>query len=99
MRKGMIALISAAAMALPTAAAAQFSHGARAPWADAAGYSNRGQCQSAMQQFRNQLRENPEQRDPQNRTLSDGEWNALFDSHWECTRDANGRWYITWEPA
>ena len=97
MRKGFIAALAAAAMIVPTMASAQFSHGQRAPWANAAGYSNRGQCQSAMQQFRNQLRENPEMRDAQNRELSGGEWNRLFDSHWECTQD-NGRWYITWQP-
>lgn len=98
MTKGMLAAIAAAAMILPTAASAQFTHGQRAPWADASGFSNRGQCQSAMQQFRNQLRQNPEMRDPQNRGLSGGEWNRLFDSHWECTQANDGRWYITWQP-
>lgn len=98
MRNGMIAALAAAAMLAPTMASAQFSHGQHAPWADHDGYSNRGQCQAAMQQFRNHLRQNPELRDPQNRELSGGEWNRLFDSHWECTRGEDGRWYITWEP-
>lgn len=98
MRKSLLAGLAAAALTIPAIASAQFTHGQHAPWADHSGYANKGQCQAAMQQFRNKLRDNPELRDPGNRQLSGGEWNRLFDSHWQCTSGQGGRWYVTWAP-
>jgi len=97
MRKFIIGLAGAAALAIPSVAPAQFASGDVAPWSDADGYSNRGQCQAFLVQFGNELRRNPELRDPENRELSGGEWNRLFRSQWSCTRDSEtGRYYVTW---
>ena len=97
MFKMITAAAGAVALALPAVASAQFATGDVAPWSDPLGYSNRGQCQSFLVQFGNDLRQNPEMRDPENRELSGGEWNRLYRSHWSCTRGEDGRYYITWQ--
>jgi hypothetical protein len=97
MKKSILATLTSAALIFPSVATAQFDNGDRAPWADTAGFSTRGQCERFLHQFGNDLRKDPSRRDMENQGLSGGEWNRLYFSQWECTEDG-GRWYITWQP-
>ena len=99
MKRAITSLIAAAALVIPGVASAQFASGDLAPWSDRVdGYDSRGQCQSFLVRYGNNLRQNPELRDPQNQGLRANQWNQLFRSQWECTQDEDdGQWYVTWQ--
>ena len=84
--KTMLAIFGAGALAMPALAQTTFP--------DPAGYDSRGQCQSAFMQARNEVRNNPELRHPNDRNLSASEYNRADRENWECRQGAGGRWYF-----
>ena len=86
MKKTALALLAAGTLAVP----AQAGHEA---FPNAAGYDNRGQCQAALMHARNQLRQNPEERHPNDANLNNREFNQRTTQNWQCQRGEDGRWY------
>lgn len=90
MKKLMMTAFVTGALAIPTFASAQGvgdevnSHGP---------YANKGQCQSALMQERNERRKDVEQR-PGNAELSNSEYNALIRGRFECQQNPDGTWSV-----
>jgi len=85
MKKLMLAALTAG-LGMPVFAQATFPN--------PEGYANRGQCQSAFMQARNEARQNPDSRHPNDRDLTPSEYNRADRENWECRRGPDGRWYF-----
>ncbi|HLL31484.1 MAG TPA: hypothetical protein VK403_10845 [Allosphingosinicella sp.] len=59
-----------------------------------AGYESRGACQSAFMKARNEVRQNPDMRHPNDKALTPSEYNRADRENWECRQAADGRWYF-----
>ena len=84
MKKLMIAALAAGTLAMPAMAQT---------FPNPQGYDNRGQCQAALMQARNQLRQNPETRHPNDADLNNREFNQRTAQNWQCQRGQNGRYF------
>jgi opacity protein-like surface antigen len=78
----------AGALLIPSAALAQFNP-IVSPLGDQTGYSNRGQCQSALMQLRNEARNN----DATDQGYTPSQFNYYTGLNFEC-RQMNGRYFI-----
>ena len=83
MKKLAIAMLVSGAMALPAMAQT---------FPNPAGYDTKGQCQAALMKARNNLRQNPETRHPNDTELTNKEFNQATAQNWEC-QEQDGRWY------
>ena len=57
-------------------------------------YDNRGQCESALAQARNERRKNPELRGEAYEELSGAEYNRESMRTTECRQNEDGTWYV-----
>jgi hypothetical protein len=86
MRKLITAAFVGAALCVPTVATAS-------DWEDGQRYDNRGQCQSALMQKRNEHRRDPSLR-PGNPDATPSEFNRAVRENIVCTQDSDGRWFV-----
>ena len=89
MKKLMIAVLASGALSVPAMA---YGQGIDDQFRGQT-FSNRGQCQSALAQARNERRQDPNLR-PGNRELSNSEYNALIAQRYRCAQNSDGTWSV-----